>query len=96
MLPHRLHAAHLEAGLLEQRDGLADRAHVHVGRDVGLDERAAAGRVSPRDICWISSRPPGRSRPCSCAQNAGYCPAPTCSPISTVATASYGPSAMSR
>src|SRR4051812_11952942 len=38
-----VHVAHLEAAALEQRDGLADGAHVHVGRDESLDEGATAG-----------------------------------------------------
>src|SRR4029079_10178262 len=42
VLAQTLHTAHLEPARLEQPDGLTERAHVHVGRDVGLDERTAA------------------------------------------------------
>ena len=74
-------------------DRLADRPHVHVGGDVGLDERAAAGRpCRAADICWTSSRPPGRSRRAARRRRPGSCAAPTCSPISIEATASNGPS----
>ena len=44
VLAHRLDVADLEAGRLEMADRLRQRAHVHVRRDVGLDEAPAAGR----------------------------------------------------
>lgn len=49
------------------------------------------GAVEPRDICWTRARPCGRSTECSSAVKAGYSASPTCSPISTVDTASYPP-----
>ncbi len=51
VLAQPVHVADLEAGALEEADGLADRAHVHVGRDEALDERAAAGPLAgPRHL----------------------------------------------
>ena len=46
MLAQRVHVADLQAGLLDQLDGLAHRAHVHVGGDERLDEGAATGSGS--------------------------------------------------
>ncbi|HEV8220400.1 MAG TPA: hypothetical protein VGQ05_09065 [Streptosporangiaceae bacterium] len=51
------------------------------------------GDRDARDICWTRTRPPGRTRAASSAPKAGYWPAPTCSSISTAATASYSPPA---
>ncbi len=48
VLAHRLDVANLEAGVFDQADSLTDRSHVHVGRDVRLDERAAARRGTRR------------------------------------------------
>jgi hypothetical protein len=45
VLAHGLNSGDLEAGVLDQSDRLPHRAHVHVGCDVGLDERAAARRA---------------------------------------------------
>ncbi len=47
MLAHRLHVSHFEPGVFQQRHGFADRAHMHVRRDVRLDERPAAGQAAP-------------------------------------------------
>ena len=41
VLPHGLDPEDLEPGVLNQPDRVPRRAHVHVGGDVGLDERAA-------------------------------------------------------
>lgn len=46
------------------------------------------GALRPRDICWTSTRPRGRTMPCRVAAKAGYWASPTCSPISMVDTAS--------
>ena len=50
VLAQRVDVADLEAGLLDEVDGLADGPHVHVGRDEGLDERAAAGARRARHL----------------------------------------------
>ena len=89
VLAHGLDAGDLEPGLLDQPDRLPDRAHVHVRRDVGLDERPAA-RARGAAGHLLDQQPAARASAgwCSAAQNAGYSAAPTCSPISTDAIAS--------
>src|SRR5204863_7762551 len=44
VLAERVDVAYLEAPDLQQPDGLTQRTHVHVGRDVRLDARTTPGR----------------------------------------------------
>ena len=60
VLAHRLDVPHLEAGGLEMREGLCHRAHVHVGCDVGLDERAATRRGAGLPGHLLQQQPSGR------------------------------------
>ena len=72
VLAQRLHVTDLEPGILDQGDGLTDRPHVHVGRNVRLDERPAAGRGTARvTSAGRGTRPSGRSRCASVSVNIG-------------------------